>query len=153
MAADPAHEAIDVRLSTAEGEIESLRQIKHDHANAIVVLQERVLALAGDVEELRKSVERTAAESRRQTQQLHDDLSSISTAIALLKPAVDQLRTTLLGVDEDGGVRSRVGHMESVVEDMRARLVWIQRIGIGLVALLGPEQLKHLFSMITGIGR
>lgn len=150
MTPDPAHDAIIVRLDTVEGEVDSLRQARHDNANHITILQERVMAIASEVEGLRRSVERTADESRRQTQELHDGLLSITNSITLLKPAVDKLHMTLLGTDDDGGVKSRVVRMENSVEEISRRIVWIQRIGFGLVALLGPEQLKHLFSMVFG---
>lgn len=146
MTPDPAHDAIIVRLDTVESEVDSLRQARHDNANHITILQERVMSIASEVE----GVERTVDESRRQTQELHDGLLSITNSITLLKPAVDKLRMTLLGTDDDGGVKSRVVRMENSVEEISRRIVWIQRLGIGLVALLGPEQLKHLFSMVFG---
>jgi chromosome segregation ATPase len=143
-------EGIVVTVRKLEGEVESLRVSRHEHGNALIRFEERLSRLVEDVSSIERAIQAAQAEMARQNTRFHDDLKNLSAAIPPLTTTIDKLRHTLLGADDDGGVKSRVAAVETAIKDQGARLKWIQWGVIGLLGLLGPEQAKLFLHTITG---
>lgn len=144
-------EGIVVTVRKLEGEVESLRISRHEHGNALIRFEERLSRVVEDIGSIERAIQTSQTEMTRQNTRFHDDLAKLSVAIPPLTTTIEKLRSTLLGADDDGGVKSRVAAVESAIKDQGARLKWIQWGVIGLLGLLGPEQAKLFIGTIVGL--